>query len=297
VQIAEIMERRGGLATRADLIAACSRREVDRGLREGVLVAAGRGRYTVPAVEAARSAAFARNAVLSLTSAALVHGWEVKEIPPLPHVLVPRKRNVPRHLRHGVVLHRGDLCPDDISEGIATSRELTLLQCLRRLPPDEALVITDSTLRQGEQATLRSIAATVRGAGSAQVRWAVAAARGEAANAFESVTRYLAQQVAGLAVEPQVIVRSPHVWARPDLVDVERRLVIECESYEWHSSRGSLRKDVRRYSLLVADGWLVLRFTWEDVMFRPEWVIGVISRTVALGAAQAQPSMRATATA
>jgi hypothetical protein len=38
---------------------------------------------------------------------------------------------------------------------------------------------------------------------------------------------------------------------------------------------------VRRYTLLVADGWQVLRFTWEDVMFRPDWVRQVLRRVVA----------------
>lgn len=164
MEITRIMERRGGVASRADLIAAASRAEVDAALRAGQLVAVGRGRYGSPALDAARASAFARTGVLSLTSAALVHGWEVKAVPEAPHVLVPRKRRIPPHLRDGVVIHRGDLGPDDIAEGIATSRELTLVQCLRQLPPDEALVIADSALRHGEQATLRRVAATVRGA-------------------------------------------------------------------------------------------------------------------------------------
>ncbi len=57
--------------------------------------------------------------------------------------------------------------------------------------------------------------------------------------------------------------------------------MIECDSYEWHGSREGFRKDVRRYTLLAADGWLVLRFTWEDVMFRQEWVREVLVRVVA----------------
>ena len=36
--------------------------------------------------------------------------------------------------------------------------------------------------------------------------------------------------------------------------------------------------------LLVADGWTVLRFTWEDVMFRPEWVREVLVRAVGVDA-------------
>lgn len=223
------------------------------------------------------------NGVLCLTSAALHHGWEVKAVPEKPHVLVPRKRNVPRHFRKDVVLHRRDMHPDDVSAG-ATSRELTLEQCLRLLPYDEALVIADSALRHGEHATLARAAALVRGRGQQRAALVAREARAESANAFESVTRAICHQVRGLTVEPQVVISDPFLWARPDLVDRDLELAIECESYEWHGDREGFRKDIRRYTLLTASGWLVLRFTWEDVMFRPDWVRAVLARTVAVRA-------------
>lgn len=65
-------------------------------------------------------------------------------------------------------------------------------------------------------------------------------------------------------------------------MDRDLRLVIECESHEWHSDRESLRKDVRRYTLLVIDGWTVVRFIWEDVMFRAAWVERMLVRASAL---------------
>ena len=284
MDLSEVMTRHGGLSSRAALIRATSRAEVDRALADGRLVRAGHGRYVVPEVEAAPRAAHAANAILCLTRAALHHGWEVKAIPEKPHVLVPRQRNVPDHLRRDVVLHRRDLHPDEISGGIATSRELTLEQCVRLLPYDEALVIADSALRHGEQATLARAVALVRGRGQQQASRIARNARGESANAFESVTRAICHRVGGLDVEPQVVICDPFVWARPDLADRRLELVVECESYEWHGDRAGFRKDVRRYTLLTASGWLVLRFTWEDVMFRPDWVQAVLTRAVAVRA-------------
>lgn len=289
MQIDDLMDRFGGLATRARLIEATSRAAVDRALRDGTLVRVGQGRYTVAGVDEAASLAHSMNGVLSLTSAALHHGWEVKLVPERPHVLVPRNRNVPARFRGAVQLHRGDLDTDDISGGIATSREVTLLQCLRQLPDDEALAIADSALRAGEDATLRRIATAVRGFGSAKVRRIAAQARGEAANPFESVLRSIALSVPGLHVEPQLVISSPHVWARPDLVDKERRMVIEAESVEWHATAQGLRKDVRRYTLLTAEDWIVLRFLWEDAMHRRDWVRGVLERTVAGVDTRTQP--------
>jgi very-short-patch-repair endonuclease len=283
MDVATVIERSGGLSTRAALIAATTRLDVDRALRDGVIVRAGHGRYTLPSVAEATRIAHGANGVLSLASAALHHGWEVKMPPDKPHVTLPRHRNIPEKWRDRLIIHRGDLGIDDITDG-ATSRELTLTQCLRLLPDDEALVIADSALRAGEDATLRRAVASVRGRGQAKAQRIGHAARSEAANAFESAMRAICNTVPGLHVEPQVVISSENCWARPDLVDRDRQIVVECESFEFHAVREGFRKDVRRYTLLVADGWTVLRFTWEDVMFRPEWVREALMRTVGVDA-------------
>ncbi len=279
MDVVTVLERSGGLSTRAALIQATCRADVDRALRDSAVVRVGQGRYALPRVEEAELVAHSVNGHLALTSAAIHHGWEVKAVPKVPHVIVPRHRNVPRARRSRVVIHRGDLHADDLS-GIATSRELTLMQCLRNLPDDEALVIADSALRHGEGPTLKRVLAQVRGAGRAKVLRIGRAADERSANAFESVTRAICLQVPGLHVVPQVVISSPHCWARPDLVDRERRLVVECESYEWHGNRAGFLKDIRRYTLLTAEGWTVLRFTWDDVMLRPDWVREVLFRTL-----------------
>ena len=279
MDVVAALERSGGLSTRAALIQATCRADVDRALRESAVVRVGQGRYALPSIEEATALAHSMNGHLALSSAALHHGWEVKTVAKAPHIIVPRHRNVPRAWRTRVVIHRGDLHADDVS-GPATSRELTLMQSLRNLPDDEALVIADSALRHGEGATLKRVLAQVRGAGRSKVLRIGRAADDRAANAFESVMRALCLQVSGLHVVPQVVISSDHCWARPDLVDRDRRLVIECESYEWHGNRAGFLKDIRRYTLLTAEGWTVLRFTWDDVMLRPDWVREVLRRTL-----------------
>lgn len=282
MDMGDLMGRYGGFASRAALIQATSRRDVDAALRSGAIVSATHGRYALPALEEAMISAVALNGVLCLTSAAQHHGWEVKSTPDEPHILVPKNRKVSAERRKGVVMHRGNLTADDISGGIATSRELTLLQCMRHLPHADELSVVDSALRHGEMATLKRIVASVQGAGRQKVLTLAKQGRAEADNPFESSTRSIALSVPGLAVEPQVVISSPRVWARPDLVDVERRIVVECESYEWHGDRKAFRRDCRRYTLLVADGWWVIRFTWEDVMFEPDWVRQVLINLVRL---------------
>lgn len=296
MEIGELVRRHGGFVSRASLIQATDRRTVDAALRSGAIVRVAQGRYALPVHDEARARAAALNGVLCLTSAAVHHGWEVRTTPVDPHVLVPKNRRVTAERRAGTVLHRGILTPADTVDGIVTSKDLTLLQCMRRLPIPDALAVVDSALRHGEEATLERVVGRVRGAGRQQVLWLAQHARATAANPFESATRAIALEVPGLSLEPQVVISSPRVWARPDLVDVGRRIIVECESFEWHGDRRGFRRDCRRYTLLVADGWWVVRFTWEDVMFRPDWVRRVLSDLVRLVDARTQvawPSRRA----
>ena len=65
-----------------------------------------------------------------------------------------------------------------------------------------------------------------------------------------------------------------------DLADETLELVLEADSFEFHGERVAFGRDCERYDELVSRGWLVLRFTWEQVMLRPAWVARVIERTV-----------------
>jgi very-short-patch-repair endonuclease len=103
-----------------------------------------------------------------------------------------------------------------------------------------------------------------------------------AANPFESVLRAIADDVPGLDVRAQVSIREPDIVARPDLVDVRLRIVLEADSFEWHGGRSQLSADARRYNLLVVNGWWVLRFSYEHVMLQPDYVRRVLVAMVAL---------------
>lgn len=293
MEVVGLLDALGGVATRAALVVASSRAAVDRALLDGDIVAVGHGRYALPTVDEARRAAHALSGVLSLSSAALHHGWAVKTVPELPHVTVPRRRKVAVERRRAVRLHYRDLTPDEISDGIATNPVATLSDCLRSLPFDEALAIADSALRAGEQTALKIAVATVGGPGSAQARRIGRLATADAANPFESVLRAIAIDVPGLSVVAQSLITSIKPWCRPDLVDRDLRVVIEADSFRWHGDRQALARDARRYNLLVADGWIVLRFSWEDVMFDPDYVRQVLVDVVALVGRRAERDLTA----
>jgi hypothetical protein len=272
----------GGVATRAALIAATSRAEVDAALATGQVMAVARGRYALVGADDALLAAHRLSGVASHFSAALLHGWQVRLPPELPHVTVPRNRVVDDAQRKGVDLHRTTLGPDDL-DGPVTSRDRTLVDCLRAGPFVDGLCVADSALRDGmSKQRLWAIARDARGPGSAQVRRIAKLADGRSANAFESALRGIAVDVPGLHVVPQVSLygRSGFL-GRPDLVDERLGIVAEAESFEWHGDPASLYRDASRFNVLVVNGWLVLRFTWPEVMFRPHEVKVILEAAVA----------------
>lgn len=265
VSARERLRELGGVASYRTLVQYSTRRDLERAVAAGDVVRVGRGRYALPEAEVASVAAHALHGVLSHASAALAWGWALKEVPDRPHVTVPVKRKVPTSARAGIHLHRGDLSGDQVRDG-RTSAAFTLEQCLRTMPFPDALALADSALREGVMPeTVRSLARDARGPGSPKIRAVAAAANGLAANPFESVLRAIAMEVAGLHVRPQVWIGQ----VRPDLVDEELRIVLEADSFAWHGSRSALRRDAERYNNLTVAGWLVLRFSWEEVMLRP----------------------------
>jgi very-short-patch-repair endonuclease len=58
-------------------------------------------------------------------------------------------------------------------------------------------------------------------------------------------------------------------------------LAIEVDGYLAHASRAAFQADRERQNQLVAAGWAILRFTWEDVVCRPAKVAAAIQEAIA----------------
>lgn len=288
----EALLRLGGVATARPLAALVGRGALQRAVVTGDIERLARGRYALPQVEEAARAAHRLRGTVCLLSAAQAWGWGVRQPPTEPQVTVPKHRRVATDARRGVDLHFVDLGPDDISDG-RTSRDRTLLDCLRSLPLVDALAVADSALREGYRPEqLIALGRDAQGPGSAQIRRVAATADARAANPFESALRAIALGVPGLFVTPQVDIRDPLFLGRCDLVDVRLRMVLEADSFEWHGGRAALARDALRYDELVAHGWLVLRFAWEQVMFEADWVRDVLRRVTAERTEQLCPGCR-----
>ncbi len=78
--------------------------------------------------------------------------------------------------------------------------------------------------------------------------------------------------------EPQYVVRDRlgRALGRVDFADVALKLAVEADGWAYHGSRAQQRRDKRRDRLLGRDGWLVLRFTTDEILGDIDAVIAEI---------------------
>lgn len=288
-----VLQQLGGSASTAQLRQHCSRRAIAEAVTAGHIIRSGPGRYSLPGLKAVWRHADRLHAVVSGRCAAQFWDLSLRLVPGEvvpPTVTVPRNRNVEPERREGVSVTWRTLADHDVVQGAipgtdrlapsrVTSLIRTVIDCCRDLTEVEALCVVDSALRRGvPRNTLLAAAERLSRKGRSRVRRVIEMGDGRAANAFETCLRHIVLPVAGLSVVPQLHIGQHYV----DLADPTLRIVIEAESYAFHGSKQMFRADTRRYTGLVTEGWMVIRFVWEDVMFRPERVRAAVEAAVAL---------------
>lgn len=278
--VGAVLERHGGWATRSELIKATSRRAVEAALERGEVERIALGISALPGLPAEELAVVAYDGVLSHLSAAQALGLPLLMAPEKPHVILPPKR----HPRPGppAVLHWADTTSGERRKRI-TSLLRTVVDCSRTLPFSEALAVADAALATGRlsQDELLAAADAIRGHGRPNARRTSAAASGLSDSFLESVLRALLISAGIEGFEPQMLVTHGWFRARVDLGHRAARLALEAEGFEFHGSRRDFAADCHRYDELVAAGWLVLRFTYEQVIGDPTWVVATVRAALA----------------
>jgi very-short-patch-repair endonuclease len=276
----EVLERQRGLATFAELVHATSRRQLAEAVRLGLVERVGRGLYVLPGRPTDRTVAVAYDGVVSHLSAAVEWDLPLLVQPAEPHITVPTKRRS----RPGpaAVLHSGPISPRDRANRL-TSLVRTVMDCARILPFGEALAVADAALASGltRKDQLTRAAAAMRGPGRPNARRVATLADGYVDSFLESMLRALLLEAGIEGFEPQVSVDCGSLRVRVDLGHRKARVALEADSFEFHGSRAALAADCRRYDELVAAGWLVLRFSYEQVLSDAAWVVEMVCRTVA----------------
>ena len=260
----EAIKLLGGVARWNEIECLVTRAEVDAELAAGLVTRLRKGLYALGDVAEVRAQAEAVGATVSHLSAAQVHGWKVKLPPEKPTITVPRNRSLPEG---DFEVRWQDLGPLEVYRGLTRPVPTVIA---RAYPYDVALSVADSALREGAMTRdllVKAALASPR-TGRAKALRIAREADGRAANPFESCARAIAGEVRGLAVRPQVSIKGV---GRVDLGDLELGIAIECESLEFHGDARSLKRDVRRYTSAARKGLVVVRFTWDEVMFDPDY--------------------------
>jgi len=275
MDVVEAIRREGGVTRASTLLAYVCRRDIQVALRDGRIVRLRRGWFALPDADA-RAAAATVGGVLALLSAARYWGWKVKTEPSRPQVFVERGHNVPADRRERVEVRWAAVGHDN--DGVATSRVRTVIDCARLLPFDEALAVADSALRSKTVTRTELLRAANRSprTGRRRAIEVIELADARAANPFESVLRAIVMQIEADFVPQQWV----GAIGRPDLIDREHKIILEADSFGYHSSRQALKRDIERYNAFVLEGWIVLRFSWEHVMSDPEYVLNCVHAAV-----------------
>jgi very-short-patch-repair endonuclease len=234
----------------------------------------------------ARAAAGPR-AVLSHETAAELLGIELRD-PPTRRLTVPRNRS--RLRIDGWTVVRADLQPNEVElhdDRRRTNALRTVLDLCWVLFAAAACVAADSALRQGlvSMDELTSALSRSFGRGCDRLRRLPALLDARAESVLETLLRLVLLE-AGLVPVTQHVIRDRRgaFVARVDVCWPDQRLVVEADGFAFHSDRAAYRRDRARLNELERLGWRVLRFTWEDVHQRPEFVVALVRECLAAAA-------------
>lgn len=155
----------------------------------------------------------------------------------------------------------------------------TLADLALRLEFDDFICALDSALHKGwlpgQQKLSRRQAAVLK--------VALTLADGLSESTLETHCRLLLVRA---GVGPEVLQlrlfdRNGICYARLDMAWPSRRLALEADGRETHDKPEALFTDRRRQNKVMLDDWTVLRFTWFDVMFDPDWVVSQVRAALA----------------
>jgi len=273
----DVVRRLGGHAKARDVLPWTTRHRLWRAVQQGRVVHPARGVYVLPDLPEPEVTAARLGGRLSHASAAQWWGLALVRPPDAVDVVVVHGNR--RAATPGVRLHRSRSLLD--TPEIATDVLRTVLDCATVMPFPEALAIADSALAERYLRADRLVEAAhgTKGPGRARRMRVAQAADWRAANAFESCLRGVVLDAGLTGFEPQLEIRLPRRVVHVDVGDPRRRVALEADSFAHHGSRSDLVRDCERYDDLACEGWKVLRFTWEHVMFEQPWVAEVVEMT------------------
>jgi very-short-patch-repair endonuclease/predicted transcriptional regulator of viral defense system len=281
--IARVAGAQHGVVTSAQMVAAgWSKDQILGRARTGWLRSVHRGVYLVGPLEtphtAPMAATLATGGVISHYPAAVLWDWR----PPREeavHVTLATGG----HNRPGITVHRATLHPADISRrhGIPTaSAARTLLDIAATEPTAElerALNEAGLQRRVSPRSVNEQFSRYPRHRGTAALRRLLDSEPALTRSDAEILARDLIRRAHLPQPESNVRIEGHEV----DLVWRDHRLVVEIDSWAFHSMRSSFEGARRRDQRLVGAGWRVVRLTGRQLLFEPERVVAVLATALA----------------
>lgn len=289
------MRVNGGVITRKEALAlGMPTSTLHDWIHEGLLVPAGYGIYVLPGVldsegTLLRAAAIALDAVVSHESAARLHGIDGLD-PTRISVSVPVRRS---NRFAGVIVHQiTDLTPEHATRVFSlpvTTPVRTILDLAAVLPPNLLASCLDQAVRMKlttYESTADLLEAIAR-KGKPGVRKLRAVLKPRLGGVFVSESQLESRlfQVITEGGLPLPATQYRPKWLRKvngrvDLAYRDERVVVEGDSQRWHGTPEAFQLDRTRDNLAQISGWIILRFTWDDITKRPAYVVATIERAL-----------------
>ena len=209
--------------------------------------------------------AFVYNACISCVSAAQIYELPVlmEERPQKTHLSVAYNRGMhPSKLRRfdDVCIHREQLVSDEERSTHVASIGTVLERVLVCMPLKVSLPMLDAARNRGLY-DISTLTIPPTGSRLPHLKEALSLSSDRARSILETVARL---QLIDMGLTPQVGVWIEGV-GEVDMI-ILGFIVIEVDGWAFHSSKEQREKDLKRDRELLRRGYVVLRFTYDDVM-------------------------------
>jgi len=240
-------------------------------LRTGNILRVDRGVLALPGAAPEFIAAATARSLLTCVSAANYYELWVLHQPTVPHYWQSNGRRAA-----ACISHRLPLAQPRPRQPIAALPDV-LLHALLCLNPLESLVMVESAFSRGD-VTLDYLRRHLVGNRGGKAREVLAKADRGAGSLIETLARVLFREV---GIETQTQVRIEGIGTVDFLL--EGFLIIEIDGLAFHLNPRQFKKDRRRDNEATRQGFLVLRFFYDDVVHAPESMVRQVREVLRRG--------------
>ncbi|MDQ0730415.1 type IV toxin-antitoxin system AbiEi family antitoxin domain-containing protein [Arthrobacter sp. B1I2] len=268
----EILRSAGGVLLRRDVLASgATETELRRAVRSGQVIRLERGLLAMAGADPELVAAGIARGLLTCASAAPKYGlWQLRPAE-RPHYWQSNGRSAAP-----CVTHRLALTQQPQHRTLAALPDV-LLHALLCLPELESLVMVECAYSRGD-IDPSFLFRHLDGKRCGKARNVLSKLELGADSLLETLARVLFRD-AGIATETQVWIDG---IGRVDFL-LERFLIVEIDGIAFHLEPRQFKKDRRRDNAATRQGFPVLRFFYDDVVYAPDIVLAQVREVLARG--------------